>query len=653
MFKGWSLRQRIGAGFGTILLLLGGVAGWALWGINGIVGNATEVIDGNVIKGEMVQKEVDHLNWASAVSSLINDDSVTTLTAQTDPHQCAFGKWYYGPERKQAEALVPGLAPVLARIEEPHARLHQTAAAIAEVYAPADLELGNFLREAKVGHLKWMHHIKDVFIHGTDQLAVQTDPHKCALGEWLYAEKTLAHKADDPQFAAIWQKVENDHRQLHEGALVIQHHLDAGDPDLATAAYYDTVEPSANMVLNGLDGLLALQQRNVEGRERAAAIYATETMPALHEVADLLHEADKVVADNVMTDAQMLAAAHRTQLGVMTLSLLAVVLGLALGYFITRGIVVVLTRIMSDLGRGSEQVAAASGQIAQTSQDMAEGASLQASSLEETSATLEEMSSMTSRNAGHAAEAFKLTDDLQNLGQSGQADMSRMAEAIDKIKDSADETAQIIKTIDEIAFQTNLLALNAAVEAARAGDAGRGFAVVAEEVRNLAQRSAEAARNTAVLIDTSQANAERGVAVNQDVTASLSEITARVADIGEIIGRVSEASEQQSRGAAEINTAVGQLDQLTQSNAANAEESASASEELSGQARELQHMVGLLSEIVTGRKTAPEPMAQDILQHASPARTVEPTTAPVKDVDRSGPVPHEVIPLTEDELIEL
>ena len=178
--------------------------------------------------------------------------------------------------------------------------------------------------------------------------------------------------------------------------------------------------------------------------------------------------------------------------------------------------------------------------------------------------------------------------------------MKRMAVAIDQIKSSSDQTAKILKTIDEIAFQTNLLALNAAVEAARAGDAGKGFAVVAEEVRNLAMRSAEAAKNTATLIEESQKNADNGVTVSAEVAEILSQIVIGSQKVTQLSAEVSAGSNEQAQGIEQVNVAVAQMDKVTQSNAANAEESASASEELSAQARELNDMVNTLVQIVGG-----------------------------------------------------
>jgi len=240
---------------------------------------------------------------------------------------------------------------------------------------------------------------------------------------------------------------------------------------------------------------------------------------------------------------------------------------------------------------GAEQVASASGQISSGSQALAQGASEQASSLEEVSSSLQEMASMTRQNAGNAREAQSMAEGARGTADKGVDSMMRLSEAIEQIKGSSDQTAKIVKTIDEIAFQTNLLALNAAVEAARAGDAGKGFAVVAEEVRNLAMRSAEAAKNTANLIEESQRNAEGGVRINMEVFGNLQEINDQVNHVGEVMAEIAAASEQQTQGIDQINAAVTQMDQLTQMNAANSEESASAAQELSGQAEEMRALV--------------------------------------------------------------
>jgi methyl-accepting chemotaxis protein len=250
-----------------------------------------------------------------------------------------------------------------------------------------------------------------------------------------------------------------------------------------------------------------------------------------------------------------------------------------------------LDEALSQVAVSAEQLTSASGQIHDGSTALAQGASEQASSLQEVSSSLQEMAAMTRQNAGNAKEARNLSDAARSSTSKGVESMKRLSDAISKIKASSDETAKIVKTIDEIAFQTNLLALNAAVEAARAGDAGKGFAVVAEEVRSLAMRSAEAAKNTSSLIEGSVKNSEGGVTINEEVLVNLQEIDAQVNKVSEMMAEIAAASDQQSEGVGQINSAIEQMNQVTQQTTANAEESASAAEELSGQAGELHTLV--------------------------------------------------------------
>ena len=246
---------------------------------------------------------------------------------------------------------------------------------------------------------------------------------------------------------------------------------------------------------------------------------------------------------------------------------------------------------LQQVSLGAEQVASASIQISTGSQAVAQGASEQASTLEEIAGNLQEMTAMTSQNDSTAQEAKNLASEAQMFTNLGVQSMDRLSEAISKIKQSSDETSNIVKTIDEIAFQTNLLALNAAVEAARAGEAGKGFAVVAEEVRNLAMRSAEAAKNTAKLINESISNSENGVILNEEATKNLNEINHKVSTVEQMMGEIAAASTQQNEGINQISTAVEQLNQLTQHNAANSEESSSTAEELSRYAKKMSALV--------------------------------------------------------------
>ena len=298
------------------------------------------------------------------------------------------------------------------------------------------------------------------------------------------------------------------------------------------------------------------------------------------------------------------AADEKRAAGIMLcVSLISVVLGFTVAILLTRAIVNPIDRIIAGLSAGAEQVTSASSQVSSASQSLAQGATEQAAGLEETSSSLEEMTSMTQQNTDNAQQASALAAEARKAADNGAQSMTRMNTAIGEIQKSSEETAKIIRVIDEIAFQTNLLALNAAVEAARAGEAGKGFAVVAEEVRNLAMRSAEAAKNTSSLIEESVKNANNGVEIANEVAKVLDEIVQRMGKTTDLVGEIAAASQEQSQGINQINSAVSQMEQVTQQNAASAEESASASEELSGQANQMNVIVDELSALVSGTAT--------------------------------------------------
>ena len=251
-----------------------------------------------------------------------------------------------------------------------------------------------------------------------------------------------------------------------------------------------------------------------------------------------------------------------------------------------------LESILSEIRRGAGEIDAGSSQVSATSQSVASGASQQAASLEEISASLEQMSAMTDRNAQNATTAVTRSDQARTRANTCQEQMVRMSEAMGAIKQSSDSIAKVLKVIDEIAFQTNLLALNAAVEAARAGEAGKGFAVVAEEVRNLAQRSAQAARETATMIEESTTRADRAVSICNDVDTSLRTIVDGTREVNELLAQIASASREQAQGIGQINSGVTELDKVTQQNAGNSEELAAASEETAAQVASLKQVVG-------------------------------------------------------------
>jgi methyl-accepting chemotaxis protein len=750
----WSdmtIGKKIGAGFGIVLILLAIVGILAYTGTKGIVSNAEEVIDGNKLDGNLAQKEVDHLNWVNKVNALLTDDAVTKLEIETDDHKCGFGKWLYGEGREEAEHLVPTLAPLLKEIEAPHKDLHDSAIAIGKVFRQANPDLPTLFTQREVDHLKWAAKIRDVFIQKKDELGVQTDPTKCALGKWLISDEAReAYQRGDGDFRQAWDAMIGTHKELHQSAVGIESHLKYGeladlakekdslheefetlsntlfatldtameeviDPakakaeesgnisslgywgnidmvinedviqsfllsrlamadyehektealwqvyeeemdgfnsglkewaalaannpalkqtinDLsrlgdswtrkaevyhkaitnernanesvskAIALYNDTTIPLLHRTMGHLAELREEAEQELNGMRESSRIYASQTVPALDQIQSLLGQLRKEAKANIMTDEIMLNAAQRTELSVIILVSVAAIIGILMAFFISKGIIRVLTNITGGLGEGANQVSQAAGQVSSSSQSLAEGASQQAASIEETSSSMEEMSSMTKKNAENSVHADGLMKEANGVVKTAHESMIELTRSMEDITKASEETSKIIKTIDEIAFQTNLLALNAAVEAARAGEAGAGFAVVADEVRNLAMRAADAAKDTSELIESTVKKVENGSQIVSATNDAFTRVAESSSKVGELVAEISEASGEQSEGIDQVNTAISEMDRVVQQNAANAEESASASEELNAQAEQLRDYVGDLMMMVTGDK---------------------------------------------------
>jgi len=396
--------------------------------------------------------------------------------------------------------------------------------------------------------------------------------------------------------------------------------------------------------------------------EESKSMLAETVIPAYEEslkAVDANIEYNEKLASDV--SAASMAAAHSASWGIYIALVLSLSVASVMIWWIVRSTNRVLRDLAGNLDQGATQTASAARQVSAASQNLSSGASEQAASVEETSASLEEISSMIRSTADNAEKAKTLAGEARAVAQAGSRTMVEMTQAMAAIDSSSAEVAKIVKNIDEIAFQTNILALNAAVEAARAGEAGAGFAVVADEVRSLAQRSAAAAKETADKIEAAIASSRAGSQSCTKVGESLTQIATKVSSTDALVGEIATAAREQAQGIEQINTAITQMDQVTQSNSASAEESASAAEELDAQAATLKDMVGQLRQLVGGAVTvttsapaASPTLASHVTVFSSqPAPRPRPRPQPQKSIGagrhKAIPMPGDANPAAEDD----
>ncbi|MBA3849781.1 MAG: hypothetical protein C0502_07270 [Opitutus sp.] len=370
--------------------------------------------------------------------------------------------------------------------------------------------------------------------------------------------------------------------------------LDASLKDEAKDALLQALATAAGSYAAALEEIVvAKQARNdlITGRLNTIAPEFTQA---------IVRVKDSVAEFQSSLEERMRAEQRSSEIQVLLSTAAGALIGIFAAWFVIRSITRPISGIADHLAAESAQTHAAALKVAEASTAMSDGASRQAASLEESSASLHEMASMTSRNSEGARSAKTLAAEARTTADAGARDMAAMRSAMSAIQSSSSEISKIIKTIDEIAFQTNILALNAAVEAARAGEAGAGFAVVAEEVRSLAQRSAQAAKETAAKIADASAKSEQGAQISSQVAGSLDSIVQKIRQLDEMVGSIAQASHEQSEGIGQLNQAVAGMDQITQANAALAQQSATSAEELQAQSAQVRAAVSELMHMVHG-----------------------------------------------------
>jgi methyl-accepting chemotaxis protein len=425
--------------------------------------------------------------------------------------------------------------------------------------------LEKLLAQREVDHLNWAKKVSAFILdENKTALGVELDDHKCGFGKWLYGEERKKTESVFTTLTPLLKEVEEPHRLLHLSATAIA---------------------------------------NATSRQEARQIYLTQTAPNLEKIQNILKMTREMVQKQVMTGENLVKETKGLKMYVIELGLIAMVLGVLLAFLIARGITKTLLGLSKEMAEAAEQVASASDQISVSSQMLASKASMHAAGLEEASSSIEEMASITRQNADYSNSANRMmSNEATKNFQTIEERMALMENVMKETMAAGEETARVVRTIDEIAFQTNLLALNAAVEAARAGEAGAGFAVVADEVRNLAMRATQAAKNTQDLIQNSREKLKHADLSFQQIAGVLETNGEIIKKVAELINEITVASLDQAKKIEHINKAMSEMDEIVQHNAASAEESASASQEMNAQALEMKSFVEKVIRIIGVKK---------------------------------------------------
>ena len=598
-----TIGRRIALGYTVVFALLGVVAAIAWFAVNAserrlteYAGTSRETATAAGLESAMLAVKLRVNEYLASPSSEIQK-GYTEAKAALDGDLANASRIITDPARA---AQLADAAKLLGRYDQAFAALvensRKTDAINADQLAPRGAELAaglqKILNDARTsgdmnGAFKVSSALKSYF--ETSSLANSYQ---------LTSRRDFADSARNgiKSVAAEIVKLQKDYEELAA--------LDTSLKDSAKAEHYTRLSAAASAYAAALDQLVTLTDERTDIVDARLNVVAPQFTLALGKVRLAVTETQRVIEERIRVEKS------RNEFWVLACTIGCGLSGVIVAFFIIRSITLPIMGIANHLADESEHTHATTLIVTEVSQAMADGASRQAASLEESSASIHEMASMTTRNSEAAQSAKALAAEARSTADTGAHDMAAMRTAMADIKTSSGEIAKIIKTIDEIAFQTNILALNAAVEAARAGEAGAGFAVVAGEVRSLAQRSAQAARETAEKVADASAKSEQGAAISAQVSTSLEGIVERIRQLDEMLGGIAQSSREQSEGIGQLNQAMSGIDQITQSNATLAEKSASSAEQLKGQSAEVRAAIADLLLMVHGSVRSAAPAAK-------------------------------------------
>jgi methyl-accepting chemotaxis protein len=531
--------------------------------------------DIETLKSVLFQRQLDHVHWVADLTLAV--ESGELFTGQLNPFLCGFGKWQTSFTSEDS-----AFNNIIAQMTPAHEALHDIGRQINEAITRGDFKKANaiYAEKAKQTLVEMEKEFSEAVAYVDKDISRLEEARHIGFG----SERAVFSLVDQylDEISQINQKATEETKHSAE-----------------TTAVRGKTTAIIAVVLGTIIALLfgIILSRSISLPMIKAVAMVDELGKGHLDMRLNMNRGDEIgqmakTMDSFADDLQNIVVKALQQLAEGDLTFTATakdgkdVIGAALVKTSDD-----LNRMVGEILAATEQIAAGSGQVSDSSQALSQGATESAAALEQITASMTEMGSQTTTNAENAAQANQLAAQAKDAAETGNKQMQNMVVAMGEINESGQNISKIIKVIDEIAFQTNLLALNAAVEAARAGRHGKGFAVVAEEVRNLAARSAKAAKETAELIEGSVAKADKGTEIAGQTARSLAEIVTSITKVTDLVGEIAAASNEQAEGISQVNSGLGQIDQVTQQNTASAEEGAAAAEELSGQAFHLKELM--------------------------------------------------------------
>lgn len=610
-WKNLSIGKKLGLGFGSVLMLLIGLAIYTYFGFNKVdhlAHETEEMAEGNQF---VLLKTIDHLNWVSTLSTLVFKEDVHSVDLQTDEHKCGFGKWLYGEETKILTVANKELGSLIETVKEPHQRLHQSAIKINETYVPFNRALDAILADRWIDHLLWIKQLSQSILTG-NAFTGGLDPNACAFGKWYHSYKPM-----NPEFAELLKGWEAPHAELHESAKKIVSYLGQYDMDGAKRIYQNETIPTLETLGERYTETMGWIDASLEKEVKTQQIFNNETLLALADTQKIIDEIRQSYKNEyIRAEDEMMVGIDNAIIYNLVLSICAVIIGIMASFFIAKGITgpvakgVEFARIMSNgdltqkldidqkdeigilaaalnnmagnlrkmfqditagvdtisssstelsaishqMASGAEQTSGKSNQVAAAAEEMSVNMSSVAAASEQASTNIqmvaaasEEMSVTINEIAGNTEKGRVITENAVTLAQTVSGSVGELGKA-------ARDVGKVTETINEISEQTNLLALNATIEAARAGEAGKGFAVVANEIKELAKQTAEATQDIRLKLEGIQGSTEGTV-------VEINKIEIVIADINEIVGTIATAIEEQSVSTQEITGNVNQAAQ--------------------------------------------------------------------------------------------